>query len=113
MKQSLWKALAAAATSLALAASAAVAQSYPGKPVRIIVPYSAGGFADTGLRALTEALGARLGQTVVVDNQPGAGGAIGVQAVAQAAPDGHTLLLGFDGTLVVCPPWSPSCRSTR
>ena len=102
MKRRLWKTLAAAA-GLALAASAAAAQGYPAKPVRIIVPYSAGGFADTGLRALTEALGARLGQTVVVDNRPGAGGAIGVQAVAQAAPDGHTLLLGFDGTLVVYP----------
>ncbi len=93
----------AVVTAIALTAPAALAQSFPTKPVRIIVPYSAGGFADTGVRAISEALSARLGQQVIIDNRPGAGGAIGVQAVAQAAPDGHTLLLGFDGTLVVYP----------
>ena len=102
MLKKLFRTIAAAAV-LAVAAPTVSAQGYPSKPIRIIVPYTAGGFADTGLRAITEQLGARLGQQVIVDNRPGAGGAIGVQAVAQAAPDGHTLLLGFDGTLVVYP----------
>ena len=102
MKMNIWKTIAAAA-SLAFTTSAALAQGYPTKPIRIIVPYSAGGFADTGLRAITDALGARLGQSVIVENRPGAGGAIGAQAVAQAVPDGHTLLLGFDGTLTIYP----------
>ncbi len=93
-------------STLGMAAAAhaqSAAAAYPSKPVRIIVPYSAGGFADTGVRAIAEALAARLGQQVVIDNRPGAAGAIGVVAVAQAAPDGHTLLLGFDGTLVIYP----------
>ena len=94
--------------ALALAATAgltsvALAQDYPTKPIRIIVPFAPGGLADTSARAIAEKLGARLGQSVVVENRAGASGNIGTLAVAQAAPDGYTLLLGFDGTMVINP----------
>ncbi len=82
---------------------AAVAQPFPSKPLRIIVPFSPGGVADSSARVISEKLGARLGQSVVVENRPGASGNIGTQQVAAAAPDGYTLLLGFDGTMVVNP----------
>ena len=79
------------------------ASIYPNKPLKIIVPYSPGGFADSGARAISEALGTRLGQSIVIDNRPGASGVIGTMAVSSAAPDGYTLLLGFDGTLITYP----------
>src|SRR5687767_1266214 len=92
---------------LLLAASvfslAAAAQPFPSKPLRIIVPFSPGGVADSSARVISERLGARLGQSVLVENRPGASGNIGTQAVATAAADGYTLLLGFDGTMVVNP----------
>jgi len=90
--------------ALALAsAPPAHAQDYPAKALRVIVPFSPGGVADNSARAVADALGARLGQQVIVDNRPGASGNIGTQLVAQAAPDGYTLLLGFDGTMVINP----------
>lgn len=79
------------------------AQEYPTKPLRIIVPFSPGGVADNSARAIADALGSRLNQQVIIDNRPGASGNIGTQLVAQAAPDGYTLLLGFDGTMVINP----------
>ena len=82
---------------------ASFAQAYPSKPVRVIVPFSPGGVADSSARVVSERLGARLGQSVVVENRPGASGNIGSAAVATSAPDGYTLLLGFDGTMVINP----------
>ena len=79
------------------------AQEYPAKPVRVVVPFSPGGVADNSARAVSDALSAQLKQQVVIDNRPGASGNIGSQLVAQAAPDGYTLLLGFDGTMVINP----------
>jgi tripartite-type tricarboxylate transporter receptor subunit TctC len=85
------------------ACGAPLAQEYPTKPIRLIVPFSPGGVADTSGRVAAEKLSARLGQQVTVENRPGASGNIGTEAVAKAPPDGYTLLLGFDGTMVINP----------
>jgi tripartite-type tricarboxylate transporter receptor subunit TctC len=96
MNRRAWLALAAGGLiggfSLSLALPAA-AQTYPAKPIRIVVPYVAGGGTDTIARAMGEKLSKRLGQPVVVDNKAGASGIIGTDAVAKAAPDGYTLLM--------------------
>src|SRR3954466_6288556 len=96
------------ACSLAVAlgisvAGLALAQEYPDKPVRIIVPFAPAGVTDNAARVIAEPLSARLGQQVLIENRPGAGGNIGSHAVAQAAADGYTLLLGYDGALVINP----------
>jgi tripartite-type tricarboxylate transporter receptor subunit TctC len=93
MKFSRRRALGATA-ALALMPGLGYAQAYPSKPVRLIVPYSAGGGADTTARLIAPKLQEALGQTIVVENKPGAGGMIGDEIVAKAAPDGHTLLIG-------------------
>lgn len=79
------------------------AQGHPGRPIRLIVPFTPGGGTDAAARVVAEHLGRRLGQTLIVDNRPGASGNIGTQLVARAEPDGHTLLLAFDGTLAINP----------
>src|SRR5882672_11494102 len=79
------------------------AQQWPIKPVKIVVPFSPGGFADSGARAVSDRLAARLGQPVLIENKVGASGNIGAEMVAKSAPDGYTLLLGFDGTMVINP----------
>lgn len=78
---------------VAVAMSASAQQDYPSKqPVRLIVTFAAGGGADAAARALSDKLGEKLGQTVVVENRPGAGGTIATNAVAKAAPDGYNIL---------------------
>ena len=85
--------LAAAVGILALTALPAAAQ-YPNKPIRFIVPFPPGGGVDVVARTVGEKLGARLGQTIVVDNRPGAGTTLGTSLAAKGAPDGYTLLVG-------------------
>jgi tripartite-type tricarboxylate transporter receptor subunit TctC len=93
--------LAAILAATLLATSAA--GEYPDHPIRLVVPFAPGGVTDTSGRLVADALGKRLGQNVVVENKSGASGNIGTQSVATAAPDGYTLVLGFDGTLVINP----------
>jgi len=81
------------AFAAALATPAAFAQDWPAKPIRIIVPYPPGGFTDTTARLVGQKLGERLGQTVLVDNKPGANGTIGVAELARSAPDGYTFAI--------------------
>jgi tripartite-type tricarboxylate transporter receptor subunit TctC len=84
-----------ASSAMALASIAtAHAQNYPTKPVRILVPLAAGGGMDTVTRGLAQKLSETLGQTVVVDNRPGAGSQVALDIMAAAAPDGHTLMMG-------------------
>src|SRR5437763_6667051 len=82
------------AALLAAASLSAHAQSFPSRPVHLIVAYSPGGTGDVVARIVADKLGPALGQTVVVENRPGARGAIGATAVVNATPDGHTPLVG-------------------
>lgn len=84
----------AVALAAAAFASAALAQSFPTKPVALVVPYPPGGTADILARAVGQKLGDKLGQAVVIENKAGAGTAIGARFVAEAAPDGYTMLMG-------------------
>jgi tripartite-type tricarboxylate transporter receptor subunit TctC len=90
-----------------LAQFPALAQSYPNKPIRMIVPFPAGGATDILARALSQKLGERLGQAVVVENRPGAGGTIGADAAAKAVADGYTLLLASSSTHSIAPAINP------
>lgn len=94
-------AILAAAPLLPGAARAQDANTYPARPVRIIVPFSAGGTTDLLARILAERLGPQMNGTFVVENRPGAGGNIGADAVARAEPDGYTLLMTTIGTAAI------------
>jgi len=94
-----WFRRAGIASVAALAVLAARAQDYPNRPLRLIVPQGPGGGSDVGASVVAERLGRALGQQIVVENRPRAGGSIGVDAAAKAAPDGYTLVLGSNTTM--------------
>jgi len=89
--------LACLVLALTFSSVPALAQTFPSKPIHIIVPYSAGGSTDQLARAIQQPMADFLGQPVIVENRPGAGGTIGVDLVAKAAPDGYTLVFGNTG----------------
>ena len=91
------------AAAILLWSAAATAQPYPGKPIRMLIPYPPGGPTDLVGRWIAQRLQAVFGQQVVVDNRAGGGGVIAVEIAARAAPDGHTLLLATPGQLVILP----------
>ena len=88
------------AAALAAAAGASRAQAWPAKPIRLLVPFAPGATADIVARVFADELGKSLGHNIVVDNKTGAGGTIATAEAARAAPDGHTLLLISQGTMV-------------
>src|SRR3989475_13184676 len=88
---------------LAALAGAAMAQDFPAKPVRIVVPWPPSGNIDITARTLAPAFAAALGQQVIVENRAGAGGTIGTAAVVRSPADGYTLLLGSSGTVTSGP----------
>ena len=93
----------AALAACLLFAPAAFAQNYPSRQIRLVVPFAAGGPADLLARVIADEMSKDLGQQVFVDNRPGANTIIGAELVAKADPDGYTLLMAIDGTLVMNP----------
>ena len=79
----------------------AAAQQFPSRPITLVVPYAAGGNVDISTRILQSGIGNALGQPIVIENRPGAGGTIAGDAVARAAPDGHTLFVGSNGPIML------------
>ena len=96
MKLNRW--LSAVAAVITIASGAAYAQTYPNKPIKLVVPFPAGGTTDILARAVGAELTKAWGQQVIIDNRPGAGGNVGSEIVAKSAPDGYTLLMGTVGT---------------
>ena len=94
-------------SALMLTGRAAWSQAYPARPIHIVVPFTPGGSTDLLARAIGVELGRTLKQAIVIENLPGAGGSIGAERVAKAAPDGYTLLMGHIGTLAINPSLYP------
>lgn len=104
MKQNITRRQASALLAASLIPSTVLAQDgYPARPITMIVPFAAGNVTDSVARLLADRLGQALGQQVVVDNRPGAGGAVGMSALGRAAPDGYTIGMGSIGTLALNP----------
>ena len=104
MKRMLWPAMVVLSVLLA---SPAQAQWNPTRPIRIIVPYPPGGGSDVAARSISERVSQKLGQPVLVENRPGAGGIVGTDAVFRAEPDGYTLLLGASDAISIAPHLQP------
>lgn len=100
----------AGAAALAAATAPAAAGPWPERPVRIVVPYTAGGLTDVVTRVVADELGRQTGQTVIVENRVGAGGMIGLQGVLQAPRDGHTIALVVPATMITLPLTSSSYK---
>src|SRR5262249_21824658 len=99
--------VAAALGALTLGATSALAQSYPTKPVRLVLPYAPGGIIDYVGRTLATHMSGPLGQQVVAENRPGGGGIAGTDTVARSAPDGYTIVI-MDPAIVINPTLQPS-----
>jgi tripartite-type tricarboxylate transporter receptor subunit TctC len=100
----IWKKLlCVAAAALCLSASLSHAQNFPNRPITLVIPFAPGGSTSIVGRGVADKMGELLGEKVVVDNRPGAGGTVGTKAVAKSDPDGYTLLLGYTGTLAIGP----------
>ena len=99
-RRRLMLAAAAAVVAGTLPQRVARAQSWPSRPIRMVCPFPPGGLTDLYTRAIADHLQTSLGQNVIVENRPGAGGLIGNDSVAKAAPDGHTLLVTIQTTMV-------------
>jgi putative tricarboxylic transport membrane protein len=91
------------ALAAALAADAALADDYPSRPIRLVVPYAAGGGADSVARIVAKRFGETIGQAIVIENRSGAGSIIGTELVNKSAPDGYTLLMGQSGPISINP----------
>jgi tripartite-type tricarboxylate transporter receptor subunit TctC len=96
-----------AALALGVASTAAFAQAYPARPVRLVVGFAPAGAADTVARAMSEAFGKALGTSIVVENKPGAGSSLAADHVAKSAPDGYTVLLASPSSISVNPALNP------
>ncbi|HXF67544.1 MAG TPA: tripartite tricarboxylate transporter substrate binding protein [Burkholderiales bacterium] len=103
MKPRLLAAIAFVVAATTGASSADAQQNYPSRPIRVLIPFPAGGAADTIGRTIAEPLSAQLRQTVVLDNRPGAAGRLATEMLAKAEPDGHTLLVGGVGPISISP----------
>jgi tripartite-type tricarboxylate transporter receptor subunit TctC len=109
MRKVLWPFVVA----LAVFALPAQAQWNPSRPVRIVVPYPPGGASDVAARTIAERMSPKLGQPVLVENRPGAGGIVGTEAVFRAEPDGYTLLLGASDAISIAPHLQPELTKYR
>lgn len=98
--------------SLLCLAVGAVAQPYPAKPVRIVIPFPPGGGTDSIVRAFSARFAEVLGQSLVLDNRSGANGNVGTELVAKSPPDGYTLLKNGSGTLAIIPACTRDCPMT-
>src|SRR5690625_405097 len=87
--------------TLAVAATSTAMAQYPNNTIKLVVPFGAGGITDLVARHLAEEFSKQIGETVIIDNKPGAGGAVGAQVAASARPDGYTLFMGTVGTQIV------------
>lgn len=92
-----------AVAGLATIPTLSFAQDYPNKPVTWVVPFTPGGITDNGARIIAKALSEKIGQTVLVENRPGAGGVVGTESVAKSRPDGYTMVYGTAGTIATNP----------
>ena len=99
--------------TLTLLSANVAAQNYPTKPVRVVVPYAAGGLPDTMTRLVATRLTETLKQQFVIDNRPGAGGIGACELVARANADGYTLLVADVGQTAINPALTPNCRTIR
>jgi tripartite-type tricarboxylate transporter receptor subunit TctC len=100
---SIRKSLFIAVAALAAAFTPAQAQNYPTRPITLVIPFAPGGSTTIVGRGVAEKMGELLGEKIIVDNRPGAGGTVGTRAVAKSEPDGYTLVLGYTGTLAIGP----------